>query len=934
MPTPEQWNRIKEIFSEALELQGSERDSFVARECGEDAGLRAEVESLLEASLESGQLSIHPSMEPLLEVIEPSGNIGPYRMIRKLGQGGMGQVWLAEQTSPVRRQVAVKLLTPGSYNPGSMQRFELERQSLAMMEHPAIAKVFDAGSTLDGRPYFVMEYVPGIPITDYCDQHKLTVRERLELFQQVCDGVQHAHQKSIVHRDLKPSNILVMELNGKPGPRIIDFGIAKTIGSGPGEEQTLFTQAGALIGTPGFMSPEQLAPQETDVDTRTDVYSLGVLLYVLLTGSMPFAHRENQKRPMDEILRELREEDPPSPSTRVASSEDTTIESAELRGMAPQQLASVLRGDLDWITLKAMEKKRERRYATPLELAADIQRYVENRPVLARPASAGYRIRKYAARNRVLVTAGAIAAVMLMGFIGLLGYQLRRTTRERDRANRITEFMTRMFQVSDPSEARGNSVTVREILDKSSKDIQTGLSNDPQLQAQMMSVMGEVYRKLGLLPKAEELLTHALEIDRRELGPEDPETASTTTRLAATLADSAKLPEAEKLLRPMVEIEKRKLGAENQKTLLCMNLLATTLHGQAKYADAEKMYREILATQLRVYGPDDPYTLTIMSNIAAVMSDSGSRSLEIERLNREVLERRKRVLGPDHPDTLRSMANLGIALTAQGNRNAEAEKLLNETLAIQKRVLGPEHPDTLGTMGALTSVYELEFRYAEEERLSRETLAIQQRVLGPEHGDTIAAMVNLAGALGLEKRYAEAEEVSRQALEIEKRVLSPEQPTTVLTKANFADILEAERKLPEADKLVHEVLETEQRVFGADHPMTIQSSYTLGNVLKDEGRLEEAEKLLLQTHETAARVLGKDDARTALCTYSLARVAALRGKRAEAIARLKEALDHGLDAPTIAEIEKERDFKSLHGEAKFEAILSGVRQHSSAPLAN
>ncbi len=930
MQTPEQWKRIKQIVGEALEKEEPDRNAYVARECGEDDDLRAEVESLLEAHKQSDALSLDPSKRLLLENSERLETIGAYRLIKKLGQGGMGQVWLAEQKFPVRRQVAVKLLNPGSYSPAAMQRFQSERQSLAMMEHPAISKVFDAGSAPDGRPYLVMEYVDGVPITDYCDQHKLNVRQRLQLFNQVCDGVQHAHQKSVVHRDLKPSNILVMEVDGKALPRIIDFGIAKSITLGTQEEQTLFTQVGSLIGTPGFMSPEQLDPNISDVDTRTDVFSLGVVLYLLLTGMMPFGGEDWSKKPIEQILRELREKEPPSPSTRVANSRESTVETAELRGTSPDQLVSALLGDLDLITMKAMEKDRERRYASPADLAGDVQRYLENRPILARPASAAYRLRKYVARNRVLATAGALVAVLLVVFVGMLAYQLQRTTRERDRANRITEFMTKMFEVADPSEARGNSVTVREILDKASKTIEADLNKDPQLQGQMMSVMGDVYHRLGLYSKAEPLLRHAMEIERRELGPENSETASTTSRLAASLADAGKLAEAEALLQPLVEIQKRRLGPTHRKTLICMNLLATTLHGQAKYADAEKMYRAILQVQRQTYGPDDPITLTLMSNIAAVLSDAGSHSPEIEKLHREVLEARRRTLGPDHPDTLVSMGNLAIALSNEGNRTAEAEKLLDDTLAGQRRILGAEHPDTLGTMMVLSGVYEQEYRFADEEKLVRETLEIQSRVDGPEHADTLGSMGNLASALRCQKRYTEAEQVGQQAVAIENRVLPPEHTTTISTKANLADVLELERKLPEAEKLVLEVLETERRVLGADNPATIQADYVLGKIRKDQGRLDEAQAIFIRAREDFARVLPPDDPRTALCIHALARVAALRGDRTQAISFLRESLDHGLDPPTAQGIAKEPDFKSLHGDAKFEAILMGIRQSRGA----
>jgi len=851
--------------------------------------------------------------------------IGPYKLIRKLGDGGMGQVWLAEQTEPVRRRVALKLIRAGIRDSVLIQRFQAERQSLAIMDHPAIAKVFDAGATASGHPYLVMEYVDGLPITQYCDQKKLGIRERLELFVQVCEGVQHAHQKAIIHRDLKPSNILVTGADRKPVPRIIDFGLAKTaVPLVPGE--TLFTQAGAFLGTPGYMSPEQADPNVRDVDTRTDVYSLGVILYELLTGFLPFDTTQWKQQRLDEVLQQLRDTDPERPSTKISSNKETTTSCAAARGTEAQHLVTQLRGDLDWIALKALEKERGRRYSTPATLAADVENYLENRPVVARPASTSYRLKKYVRRHRLGVAVASGAAALLIAFAVMQTVQLRRTTRERDRADRIADFMINMFSVSDPNETRGNAVTAREILDKASQDIESNLSNDPQLQAQLMSAMGEVYRHLGLYAKSEPLLAHSLEIERRVLGPNNFETASTTSRLAASYADSGKLAEAEKLLRPLVEIEKRNLGPEHRKTLVCMNLLASTFHGQGKFAEAEKMYRQTLETQQRVYGPDDPITLTLMSNIAAVLNDSGSHSPEIVDLNRKVLEARRRTLGPDHPDTLMSMANLGTALTTQGNRTAEAEQVLLETLVKQRRVLGPEHPETLGTMGALTSVYEQEYRFVDEEKLARETLELQRRLLGPEHSDTVSSMASLAAALALLKRYSEAEQMSRQAIEIENRIMPSEHPTAIQTKSTLADILESERHLPEADKLVHEVLETEQRAFGPEHPLTIQTMCTLGKILKDEGRLDEAEKTFAQNREIAVRVLPPNDPKVALFTYALAQVAARRRKSAQAISLLQNALDHGLDPPTTQAIGKEPDFKFLHGDPQFEAILSGIRQ--------
>src|SRR5580700_4852046 len=505
----QRWERTKEMLEEALRLAPDERQAYLDAACSPDGELRSEVESLIASHEAAGSQFLAAAAPELLELTSSTNSpqsrrnqvIGHYRLVDEIGRGGMGQVWLAEQTAPVRRQVALKLIKAGMYDDELLQRFQSERQSLAIMDHPAIAKVFDAGATSDGQPYFVMEYVPGVPITDYCDQKRLRIGDRLELFIKVCEGVQHAHQKAIIHRDLKPANILVQEIDGKPVPRIIDFGLAKaTVPQVAGT--TLFTQTGAFVGTPGYMSPEQCDPSAQDVDTRTDVYALGVVLYVLLTGSLPFEGKEWGQKPFGEILHLMREQDPSRPSAKVSSERETSSTTAEARGTESKQLVSMLRGDLDWITMKAVEKDRTRRYGTPSELAGDITRYLKNDPVMARPASVSYRIQKYVHRHRYSVAGAAVLVVLLLAFAIAQNVQLRRTRRERDRADRIADFMTGIFKVSDPYQKLGTPVTAREVLDKASKDIETGLSKDPELQAHMMYVMAMSYLNLGEYDRA------------------------------------------------------------------------------------------------------------------------------------------------------------------------------------------------------------------------------------------------------------------------------------------------------------------------------------------------------------------------------------------------------------------------------------------------
>jgi eukaryotic-like serine/threonine-protein kinase len=418
--TEARWQRVTEVLYQALQLAPERRIQFLDETCGSDVALRAEIESLLAVNAGmSARFLVSPGLvdEPTdsRDLVATAGlQAGQviaerFLLIRKLGEGGMGQVWLAEQTAPVRRPVALKLIRAGMYDEALARRFQAERQSLAIMDHPAIAKVFDAGATPQGQPYFVMEYVAGPAITEYCDQKKLSIRERLELFMLACDGVQHAHQKAIIHRDLKPANILIVEVDGRAAPRIIDFGLARAV-SPELNEQTLYTRFGQFMGTPGYMSPEQVDPNIRDIDTRTDVYSLGVILYVLLTGLLPFESKRRQRPSLDEWLHQLREEEPPRPSGKIRTDRETAIATCEARSTEPRQLVSELRGDLDWITMKALERYRERRYATPAELGADLRRYLNHQPVAARPATPMYQIGKYVRRHRIAV--GALLAVV------------------------------------------------------------------------------------------------------------------------------------------------------------------------------------------------------------------------------------------------------------------------------------------------------------------------------------------------------------------------------------------------------------------------------------------------------------------------------------------------------------------------------------------
>ena len=740
MEPVQSWARIKELFDAALELDADQQEAFLRHACGDDKELLAEVNSLLAADRDSERLSHNPWQNRMMAEGRVPAAFGPYMLVKKLGEGGMGEVWLAEQTAPVKRQVAIKFVRPGIFSGSLLQRFQWERQSLAMMDHPVIAKVFEAGSTPSGEPYLVMEYVPGQPITDYCDARKLTIPERLQLFIRACEGVQHAHQKAIVHRDLKPANILVVEVDGQPMPRIIDFGLAKAALPLIDNQTVLQTQAGTFLGTPGYMSPEQVDPEVGDVDTRTDVYSLGVVLYVLLTGLLPF---DVKGKPVHEMVQQLREQDAPRPSTRVETEEDSTSNAAA-RGTGPSQLRTALSGDLDWIAMKALEKEPDRRYGTPSELAADIRRFLNHEPIMARPASVGYKLKKYMRRHRMGAGFAVAMALVLVGFTLMQARQLRRTTRERDRADRVTEYMASMFKVSFPSEARGNTITAREVLDKASMDVESGLAQDPELQAQMMVLMSRVYGSLGLYPRSEMLARQAIDIRSRVLGPHHPETLDSMDRLGWTLNREGKYTEAEKLERHALNIRRRVLGQGHPGTATSTAYLAWSLQVEGRYAEAEVLQREALAIRQRVLGPDHPDTLVSMADLALTLVRTG-RPAEAEKLEREALDIQRRVRGNNPADMLASMNNLAIALI-QEHRFEEAERLLREALDINVRVYGKDHPQTLESMIGLGDILIKEGRYAEAEKCTRETIGKAVRVLGPEHPDTALAVYNLACA--------------------------------------------------------------------------------------------------------------------------------------------------------------------------------------------
>ena len=811
--------------------------------------------------------------------VDAPRSIGPYTLLERIGEGGMGQVWLAEQSVPVRRRVALKLIRAGHYDSAHLQRFDAERQALALMEHPAIAKVFDAGSTPEGQPYFVMEYVAGRPITEYCDAARLTLRQRLELFIAVCEGVQHAHLKAIIHRDLKPSNVLVAEVDGRPAPRIIDFGIAKAV-TAEGGDRTLLTEVGGLVGTLGYMSPEQADPRVLDIDTRADVYALGVILYELLTGSRPF--EIGRALPLDEILRRLREDDPPSLVSQLTREEATATSSAQLRGVELKQLASLLRGDLDSITMKALARDRERRYATPSELAADIRRYLDNQPVAARPTSAAYRLRKYVRRHRVAVALAGLAVLLAAGFGAAQFVQLQRLTRERDRADRIVAFMTGIFRVPDPGEQRGSSVTAREILDRASQEMGTATDIDPVVKAKLGFTMAQTYSGLGLYARAAELLEQAETEQRRVLGPDSPDTLRTMSARGHALYTMGKPEPSEALLREALAAQRLVLGVVHVDTLHTANYLAQTLGALGRLADAESMLRENVGGFEKTTGPESADTLNARRSLDQVIALQ-RRPADAERAHRETMVIEERVLGPDHPGTLFSLNGLALAIGDQG-RFAESEQLLRELYDRRRRVLGPEHPETLVTLGNLGEMVRRQGRFPEAETMSRELLAAESRL----HPDS---------------------EVMYQVME-----------TLAVTLGN-------QGKTGESIELLEKVLAGRQRTYGPDSPQVFQNTMNLAFTLSYAGRHAEARPL----YQEVIRIAGKVERRDAVSDawFAWAMGATLAGEREQAFDAMRRSLDAGFGA--IQQLDQVDDLKPLRGDPRYAALVEEINARKARP---
>ena len=903
------WEEVDGLLDAALDLPPHARAALLDDPTTGTASVRLEVRRLLALEDAAASFLGEPAAEfaaPLLDDVDedaeraplPPSRVGPYRIVGEAGRGGMGTVYAAERDdAQFHQRVALKLVRGAEFaDPHLLRRFREERQILASLEHPSIARLLDGGVTAEGLPYFAMEYVEGVPIDRYCDAGGLSVERRIELFCTVCDAVEYAHRMLVVHRDLKPSNLLVTAAGEV---KLLDFGIARLLAASPAAGDAPLTEAAHRLLTPEYASPEQLRGET--VTTATDVYSLGVLLYRLLSGRSPYAAAAGSRSP---LAFAVLEREPERPSA-----------------VAPAPLRRRLRGDLDVIVLRALHREPERRYRSVHALAADLRHHLAGEPVRARPDTLRYRAGKFVRRRRAAVAAGVVLLLSLAGGMVGTAWQARQAMREAERAEVVSRFLAGLFQASDPAESRGDEITARELLERGAAQLDADLAGRPELRAEMLGVLGAIFRDLGSFARAEPLLRQSLALRDSLGGRSDPRTAAAADELGALLLAMGRYEEAEALHRQALEgrrrfradplAEARSLAAlgsvlgrraefeeaeRAQRAALALRLrhlgeghadvaesldaLATLLRARGERVEAEGVQRRALAIREAVQGPDHLATATSTNNLALLLSDRGELG-EAEALYRRVLDFDLRRLGEEHPYTAIVLNNLAGVLARRGE-GEEAERLFRRALAIDRRLHGDMHPQVATVLNNLGHVVRDRGDAREAEALYREALEIFRAVNGERHPSVGTAHAVLATAVHLRGDAAGAERLYRVGLEILRATLPGDHGRIGSALTGLGRLLLAEGRAAEAEPVLREALRI-RTAPGGDAGRAAETRTELGAVLAALGRHGDAERLLLESHAALSALPGPEHARARLRT-------------AEALAALHKAAGRGGEA--------------------------------------
>ena len=930
--------QARDIFLRAVEIASpGTRTAFIEGACLQDISLRSRVEALLnchqeDSFLEPSVQGVPADLTGITSISEnPGAKIGRYKLLQQIGEGGCGVVYMADQEEPVRRRVALKIIKVGMDTKSVIARFEAERQALAMMDHPNIAKVFDAGATGAGRPYFVMELVRGVRITDYCDQAGLSFRARPGLFMQVCHAIQHAHQKGIIHRDIKPSNILVTINDGAAVPKVIDFGIAKATNGARLTDKTIFTAFEQFIGTPAYMSPEQALMTSIDIDTRSDIYSLGVLLYELLTGETPFDTGKLLAIGLDAMRRAIREKEPERPSTRLSTLPGQELSTtAQRRGLDAPKLISQLRGDLDWIVMKALEKDRARRYETAGELASDVERHLQNEPVTAGPPSRLYWFQKLVRRNKLaFAAAGAVTLALIAGLtVSTILYlqenaarlravaaesrmqqalveakqqrdaalqQKQRADEQAAIAKAVKDFLLddlikqadSVGQVERGFDARPD-LTVKEALRRASEKVGQRFTNQPLIEAEIYQTLAEAFNGMGERKLAIPHYERAITVRKQVLGSEDRQSFWMRLSLARIYQDIGRIKEAIRLFEETLKIFQANFGPDDPDTLTSMNTLAQAYSVAGRTTEAIQLQKETWMLQKARIGADHTDTLWSMNNLANDYRYAG-RTAEAIKLREELLKLRRAKLGSDHPDTFESILCLAGDYREAG-RVAEALRLDDEIYKLRRARLGTNHVDTFDSGNNPAVDDSAAGRISVDLRIAEENLKLIEANLGAYHPYTLAAKGGLATAYEQAGRTAEAILLFEETLTLEQAKLGAEHPYTLINMNLLGLAYKAAGRKAEAVRLFEESLKLHQKSSGREHPYTLAGMHNLAVAYQDAGRKAEGLQLLEQTVKLRRSKLGSDHPDTLESMNEVARAYKEAGRTADAIRLEQESV--------------------------------------------